>query len=519
MTFLAIIFGASALAYVGSTALKIPRIPLLILTGFGLGSLLASDQQVELRDHLDLSLTFLLFGAGLELNPRSLKSHKNAVVWVGIAQFLTIFIGGTLMAYACGLSFEISVFLGFGLSASSTLAVLQFLRQKQQIIEPFGRLVVGVLLLQDLFFLTIMAAMSRWPAPAPSLLMGSGIFLLLGGLAILLQRYVYPYCIKKFAEDVEILVLGSMAICFGFVGVANFFDLPLGLGAFLAGFSLARFPTSAVLSGVLRSFFGFFTGIFFVTLGASIQITDWSVIGTSLALCAVVWVLTPLSVFAVSRLIGRSWRGALSSGFYLAQTSELSLVLGLTCVNIGFADDSIFNILTLVTVITTLLTPLLTSQKWIDFLLHSLSKFDRNSLHLPDSAQLENHAVILGFGDGGPHLIKPIKDSNYPILVIEDDGRTIDQLRRLNIPCLFGDSGDPNILNRANIDKAAFVLVSMRRFDDIKLVLRHAKKVKIFVRVFDDIEAAKVEKLGGIPISSAEAAASALLSWIDHSNV
>ena len=519
MTLLAIIFGASALGYYGSVALRIPRIPILIIIGFVLGTLIPSEQQLELRDHLDLSLTFLLFGAGIELNPKKFKSHTGSVYWVGLVQFFTIFIAGVLMALALDFSMEVSIFLGFGLSASSTLAVLQFLRQRHQIIEPFGRLVVGVLLLQDVVFMTGMAAISRWPAPAWELLLGAVYFLLLGGLAMVCQRTLFPWFVNKFANDVEFLALGSIAICFSFVGLANLLELPLELGAFLAGFSLAKFPTSGVLRGVLSSFFGFFSGIFFFTLGASIQITDWSVLWAGFALSGVVWVFTPLSVFVVSRVRRRSWRGALSAGFYLAQTSELSLVLGLTCVRADLVDESFFNILTLVTIITTLATPILTSQRWIDFLLHSFSRFDR--INHPETAKvtMTGHAVILGFGDGGPHLIRPIKESGYPILVVEDDGRVVDQLRKLKLNCLFGDAGDPHILKLANLDQAAFALVSMRRFDDIKPVLRYAKKVKIFVRVFEDSDAKKVSDLGGIPVSSTHAAAIALEKWLENSSI
>ena len=519
MTLLAIIFGASAVAYFGSVAMRIPRIPILIIIGFVLGTIIPTEQQISLRDHLDLSLTFLLFGAGIELNPKKFKSQTGSIYWVGLVQFFTILIGGILMALALDFSLEVSIFLGFGLSASSTLAVLQFLRQKHQSIEPFGRLVVGVLLLQDVVFMTGMAAISRWPAPVWELFLGAIYFLLLGGLAMFCQRTFFPRFIHKYANDVEFLVLGSISVCFAFVGLARALELPLEIGAFLAGFSLAKFPTAGVLRGVLSSFFGFFGGIFFVTLGASIQITDWSLLWTGFALSCVVWVFTPLSVFVVSRIRRRSWRGALSAGFYLAQTSELSLVLGLTCVRAELVDESFFNILTFVTIMSILATPVLTSQRWIDFLLHSFSRFDRINHPEKVKVSMTDHAVILGFGDGGPHLIRPIKESGYPILVVEDDGRVVDQLRNLKLNCLFGDAGDPHILKLANLDKAAFALVSMRRFDDIKPVLKYAKRVKIFVRVFEDSDAAKVSGLGGIPVSSAHAAAVALEKWLDNSSI
>jgi CPA2 family monovalent cation:H+ antiporter-2 len=514
MTYLAIIFVVTSVAYMISARTRIPRIPVLILCGFLLGGFLSGEQRLELRDHLDLSLTFLLFGAGIELNPLRLKSHRNAVLWVGVFQFLVILAGGFMMAGILGYELRSGLVIGLGLSASSTLAVLQFLKQRQQITEPFGRLVVGVLLLQDLVFLTLMAGLTRWGTGTPEVLKGIAEFLGLGLIAVLCQRYVFPRLVNAYAEDTEVLAIGSLAICFTFAGLAVFFQLPPVLGAFLAGFSLATFPSAGILRGVLGSFFDFFTGIFFVSLGATLLITDWEILGSALALSSVVWVLTPFTVFVVSRLTRRSWRGALSSGFYLAQTSELSLVLGLTCVRTGIVDESVMNLLTMVTILTTLATPLLTSQNLTDFLLHQLSHFDREIRRV--KLDLEGHVLVLGFGDGGPYMLKPIQDSGYSVMVIEDDGQTVDQLRKLRIPCLFGDAGDPHLLRKAGISRAAFVLVSMRRFDDIREVLKYSSQVRIFVRVFEEFEARKVKALGGIPVSGADASVDALEVWLTN---
>ncbi|MCD8535032.1 MAG: NAD-binding protein [Verrucomicrobia bacterium] len=170
------------------------------------------------------------------------------------------------------------------------------------------------------------------------------------------------------------------------------------------------------------------------------------------------------------------------------------------------------NLLTVATIFTTLATPFLTSQKLTDFLLHALSRFDIQAKKL--DSNLHNHALVLGFGDGGPHLLKPIQESGYPVLVIEDDGQVVDQLRKMKIPCIFGDAGDPNLLKRAGIDRAAFVLVSMRRFEDIREVLRYASQVQIYVRVFEESEARQVLELGGIPVSSADASVQSLELWI-----
>lgn len=517
MTYLAIIFGVTTLAYLVAARLRIPRIPVMMICGLALGSVLTGDQRLDLRDHLDLSLTFLLFGAGAELTPARLKSRNQAVIWVGIFQFGIVILGGFLLAAALGFNYRESIVLGLGLSASSTLAVLQFLKQRQQITEPFGRLVVGVLLLQDLIFLTLMAGLTRWHEGWSGVMLGTGLFVLMGGGAMLFRQFIVPVFVTRYSEDEEVLVLGALGVCFGFVGLAVFFGLPAVLGAFLAGFSLAVFPAAGIFRGVLTSFFDFFTGLFFVSLGATLLISGYEVLWQGFVLSMVVWVFTPFMVFVVSRVVGRSWRGALSSGFYLAQTSELSLVLGLMSLRSGIVDDNIMNLLTVITIITTLATPILTSQRWIDFTLHLLSRFDRND-HRVDW-ELDGHVLVLGFGDGGPHLLKPIQDSGYRVLVIEDDGQSVDQLRKLGVDCFFGDAGDPHLLKKAGITHAAFVIISMRRFDDIREVLKYAGKVPVFVRVLEDFEARQVRALGGIPVSGAEASVEALEKWVSRANL
>jgi Kef-type K+ transport system membrane component KefB len=133
MTFLALIFAATAIAYFIAAHLRIPRIPVLILIGLAMSPFLADAMQIELRNHLDLSLTFLLFGAGTELNPARLKSHLKAAFWVGTMQFSVVFMGGLLMAGILGFGLTHAIVLASGLSVSSTLAVLQFLRTRQQI--------------------------------------------------------------------------------------------------------------------------------------------------------------------------------------------------------------------------------------------------------------------------------------------------------------------------------------------------------------------------------------------------
>lgn len=353
------------LAAVGGLAvarwLRLPGVPLLLLGGIVMRSVGLLPDEGLLRDAILLGLAFMVFFAGTELNPSRIGAQKRAALIVGLVQFCAIAVIGAGIALILELAWETALYLGLALTASSTLVVVSLLRARQQFFEPFGRLVLGVLLLQDLLVIVAIGGLSGVDGGTAGVLLGLGKTLLLIGLAMVCVRWVTPWLIVKLDLDEESLLLVVLAILFMFVGLSYVLGLPpmvaLVVGAFLAGVALSGFPSNGMVRGQINSLADFFQAVFFVGLGASLVWLTPEEFAVALLLILVVVLITPPLVLAISRRVGLSTRVGTESGLLLAQCSEFSLIVVLLGMSQGHISDRVFYVVAVVTVVTMVLTP------------------------------------------------------------------------------------------------------------------------------------------------------------------
>lgn len=512
---LALILTLAAAAYGFSRLASLPVIPILMLMGILL-SVVNSNTGFEMnRDMLtqivELGLAFLLFSAGIELNPRRFKHQTRAVVWVSVIQFTLAGAVGFGVARALGYDAVTGLYIGFAVSASSTLVVVRQLKTNQQMFEPFGRLVTGVLLLQDLAMIAVAVVLVAVPGGLPEIGLG------LGGLTLIIlaagacHQWLIPWLITRIHADDEVLLLTALAVLFGFIGFAAILDVPLVAGAFLAGFALSAFPVNGLIRGLLGSLSDFFQAIFFVALGAIIIIPAPAILIHAVVLAVLVLVITPPIVAAVAEWQGASSRSGIESGLLLAQTSEFALVLALAGVSSGQLSLEVFSMIALVTVVTMTWTPFVATDKVAWKLLH----FHPERRRKKPTAEMRDHVVMLGFGSNGMWAAKPILDSNVPLLVVDDDPIVIEELVRKKIPCLRGDASDPRALEQANVKRAKAVITAIPRPADVIKILKHVEGTLVFARTFEKRDAERIRRAGGVPILTSDAAKDNLLAWLE----
>lgn len=489
---------------------RLSVIPLLILSGSLAAALGWLPQDEVLANAFELALAFLVFSAGMELNPDRFRQHIAAVVWVGLAQFVGVAAAGFLLAKLLGFEDVPAAYLALALSTSSTLVVVQHLKQQQQLFEPFGRLVLGVLLLQDVVMILIIVTVGRWPQGVWPVIQGLGTVGGLAALAVGGQRWLMPWVIRRLRPDEETLLLLVLALLFVFVSAAHLTGVSPVAGAFFAGFALARFPVNGVARGQLLSFNDFFQAIFFTALGGLVEVSSPAILLQAAVLALGVWWVTPPLVAAVAQWRGMTSRPALESGLLLAQTSEFALVLGFTGTQIlDQIPADVFSLIALIAVLTMTLTPFVATDRFTTLLLHLHPQ--RRRARAP--VGLRGHVLMLGFGAGGMWMMKPVAQAGHEVLVVDDDPAVIEQLERKKIPCMRGDGSDEALLSRAGAREARLILVSMRRVQDARRVLHFAREVPIVVRVFEEAEATVVRHLGGIPVLNSQAAAETFMEW------
>ncbi|CAN5859989.1 cation:proton antiporter [soil metagenome] len=510
MIALTLLLVAAAAAHALSRWLGLPTIPLLVLAGAA--TMAAAPVPAELlEDALVLGLTFLLFVTGIELSPSRVAGQERAALRIGTLQFAALAIAGFATALALGFGTQEAVYIGLALTASSTLVVVRLLQRRGQLFEPVGRVVLGVLLLQDLLIIALIPLVVFLPLgvdAAGRALFGVLALILLAWVSI---RWLSPLLLR-IDDDEEVLLLCVVGLLFVFLTVARVLGLPLVVGAFLAGVGLSAFPVNGIVRGQLDSIGDFFSAIFFTSLGAILVLPTLPQLLQAVVLVLLVLLVTPLLVTAVAERTGFSARPALESGLLLSQTSELSLVVGLQGLVFGQISTGVFTVIVLVTVTTMVLTPISSGDRVVWWLMrfHPL-RGPRQHIDPP-----RDHILLLGTGETGMPLLETLLTAGQNVFVVDDDPAMISRLRDADVPCLRGDASDSAVLLRAGADRAAVVLSTIRRPDDNRALLRIAgQSTTVLVRVFDPADAIWVREMGGRPILYSEAAAEEFLRWFE----
>lgn len=514
MTGLAILLGGAALALGVARWSGLPSIPLLLLAGLGL-ALPGLLPRELLQDAVVLGVTFLVFTAGIELDLDRVGAPRRAALRIGIAQFLLLGAAGYGVSLLLGFGTRPSLYLALALAASSTLVVVRLLQRRRQMFEPFGRMVLGVLLVQDVAVILLVPALAGIGAGAAVALRGLVGVALLGGIAWTLHRGVVPFVVHRMELDEEAVLVAVLALLFVLSALAEALELPWFAGAFAAGVALAGFPVSGLVRGQLRPLSDFFVAILFISLGGLLVIPSPRVLAGGLALAATVVVLTPPLVTVLAERAGLSARNALEGGLLLSQTSEFSLVVGIHGLLLGHIGADLFTVLTLVTASTMMLTPFLATDRVTWWLMRFHPHRRRGGPAAPPSG----HVLFLGCGEHTMALLETVVAVGHAVVVVDDDPAVIDRLARAGVRAVRGDASDPEVLERAGADRARIIVSTVRRVADNETALRMADGVPVVVRVFDPADAGWVRRLGGTPVLYAEAAAEDFLEWFDGAGV
>ncbi len=501
------LLGAAAVAYLASRRFGLPAIPLLILAGAVLA--LVAPPPAEIRDAgLVLGVSFLLFLAGMELDSRRLRHHGRAVLRVGLVQFVVLAVLGWGLATLMGLSAVEAGYVALALPASSTLVGVRLLRQRQQVFESVGRLVLGVLLLQDVLVLLTIPLVTEFSQGTAAVALKTLQVAGLTAVAWALRRWLAPVFLR-WVDESELLLLGSLTVLFVLLGACRLLDLPVVVGAFLAGVAFSRFPVHGVLRAELAPLGDFFTAIFFTSLGALVRVPTVDELVMAGVFVAVVVGLTPPLVRWMAERAGLTSRSALEAGLLLSQTSEISLVVGLAGMLQGDISESLFVVIAMVTTVTMLLTPFLSTEDATEAFMTLFTGPPADTGTPPT-----DHVLLLGAGSTGMPLLEDLILSGCRVVVLDDDPAVVRQVREAGVEAILGEAWDPEVLRAAGVDEARVVVSTIRRPRDNAAALALATG-SVVVRVFESDDADWVQARGGEPILYSEAAAEALVDWWD----
>ena len=316
----------------------------------------------------DIGVILLLFVIGIEFPFAKIRTIGKVAVGAGtLGLFATLGVV-FLAASALGLNFMDSLFIAAALSISSTAIIIKVLEEAGKIKKESSILILGVLIVEDVIAVILIASLESIGLVGTVSIEGIVVVAVVAAGLIVgtftIARRVIPPLIDKVAsaENREILLLSVLGVCFGYALLANVVGLSVAIGAFLAGVLVAE-SRSAEVSKILSSpIKDMFVAIFFVSVGALMDITQLeSYIFLAIALIAVTLAMK-FSGNILGNMIFRQPKGkSLRVAFALsAPRGEFSIIIIKVGVDMGVVSAFLFPLIGLITIITAFIAPFLT---------------------------------------------------------------------------------------------------------------------------------------------------------------
>ena len=479
-----ILLVAGIIAVPIATRLKLGSVLGYLIAGIAISPLLSllGVDVIAMQHFAEFGVVMMLFLVGMELEPKLLWQMRNRLLGLGGGQVLVTMILVMSVAMAFGQSWNAALIIGMILSLSSTAIVLQTLNEKGLMKSDGGQASFSVLLFQDIAFIPMLAVLPLLVIPEVAQLTAGGgddhgnsfslveglngwqtMLVTLGAIAAVglggnyltrpLFRFVAGANLRELFTATALLMVIGIALLMTLVGLSP------ALGTFIAGVVLANSEYKHELESDIDPFRGLLLGLFFMTVGASINFSLLSenfgvVVSMTLGLIALK--ATVLFLLGSAFKIRGSQRWLFTLG--LAQAGEFGFVLLASQSTQLILPDHVASLLLLTIALSMLITPLL-------FILYDqivAGIYAKGQEQEADAIEEENGIIIAGRGRIGGIVDRMLRTAGYTSTVIDYSSKQLDILRAYGIShAYFGDATRPDLLHAAGIDKAKLLIVTI----------------------------------------------------------
>ncbi|WP_275918943.1 monovalent cation:proton antiporter family protein [Aeromonas sp. 2HA2] len=458
------------------------------------------SEQANMQTIAELGIVFLMFSLGLEFSLPRLIAMRMLVVGVGGLQVLFTSLLFFWLGWWWGLSLPQALVVSGTLALSSTAVVIKQLGEQKQLHTRRAQLGVSVLLFQDLAVvpLLVMIPILARPEIQGSALLAEiawatlkGLFALFSLLAV--GKWLLPLLFHEVARarSDELFVLSALLVALLAAFMTHSLGLSMALGAFLAGMMLGESHYRHQLEVDIRPFRDVLMGLFFITIGMTM---DWQLVALAwwqVILCVFGLILIKsLLVLLAGRLMGERKRDAMAAGIMLSQVGEFGFVLLALANHHALLDHQLVSLLIGIGVISIAMTP------WLVQKAHGLARSLTDSALLTRSEVAQSglskhqHVIIAGFGRAGQTCARFLKLEDIPFLALDLDPERVGEAKTAGEQVAFGDASRRDILLAAGLLRARLVIIT---FDDRKrveamlaLIKELAGQVRVLVRTRDD---------------------------------
>jgi len=467
----AIIMGAALVGGLVAYRLKLP-----VLLGYLVAGILIGPYSFGLVKNVDLietmatiGVVLLLFTLGMEFSLGDLKrvgkiGLAGGIIQITVTALLGFVISKTLLSWPV----TDAIFFGFLIALSSTMVVLKILVERGETNTPHGRIMIAILLVQDLAVLPLMVILPALGQQDIGFISSLGITLgkviLFLGVMTVIGFWVVPAFLGQTAgtRSRELFLITIVAICLGAAFGTSYFGVSAAFGAFAAGMLVSRSHFAHQALADIIPLRNVFAALFFVSLG---MLASPRFIADNWGMVILVALIIVISKFVICSLITRSFGYSLKTlllvGAGLTQVGEFSFVIGQAGMETGVISGNLYSLILSSAILTILFTPIAfklaeLTYNWLSASkrLAPLAQFGSDKALIDVKETLSNHVVICGHGRTGSNLANILQQYDLPYIVIEMNPQIISELRAQGVPCIYGDAGSTRILSMAHIDKA-----------------------------------------------------------------
>ncbi|MFY0611532.1 MAG: cation:proton antiporter [Hyphomicrobiaceae bacterium] len=515
LLFLAFVFlCAGVIAVPLATRLGLGSVLGYLIAGIVISPLLAAFKVdvVSIQHFAEFGVVMMLFLVGLELEPRLLWEMRSRLLGLGGLQVGLTTLAITAIAMLLGQTWSVALAIGLVLALSSTAIVLQTLNEKGLMKSDGGQGSFAVLLFQDIAVIPMLALIPLLALPelvepiasghghkddhghTMSLIAGLAgwqqTLVTLAAIAVVvvggryLTRPMFNYIAT--ARMREIFVAAALLWVIGIALLMTLVGLSPALGTFLAGVVLANSEYRHELESNIDPFKGLLLGLFFITVGASIDFGLLSAnLSTTLLLTLGLIALKAAVLLALAYVFNITDHDRWLFGLGLAQAGEFGFVLLSFTVANAVIPKAIADQLLLVVALSMLLTPAL-------FILYEkviAPRFTTPASGEPDTDIPEASIIIAGHGRFGGIVNRMLRGLGYEPTVVDYSSSQLEMLRAFDFRAYFGDATRPDLLHAAGIDDAKILVVAIDDREHItalvQYVVQNHPHVHVVARAID----------------------------------
>ena len=407
----------------------------------------------------ELGVVLMLFVIGLELEPRRLKAMRMEVFGGGSLQIAAC--GALLMALmlAFGLPWQAALVAGLALALSSTAIAVQSLTERNELGTPTGRSAFGILLFQDIAAIPLIALV---PILGHADKAGSDplwLKLLLAAAAIAGVVVIGRYFTRPAMRVIvrlrirELFTAFALLLVIGIAELVSLAGLSMGLGAFLAGVLLADSEFRHALESDIEPFKGLLLGLFFISVGMTI---DFGLLASKPGMVALLLggflLLKIATLYIVARILDITERQRWLFAFLLAQGGEFGFVVFGSARIAGVISPQWEALLTITVALSMAVTPMLLLAH--DRFICTKARQERE----PDTIDQTGPVIIAGFGRFGQIVGRLLLANDIRPVVLDHDPDQIDTVRRFGYTVFYGDATRLDLLQAAGAAKARLLV-------------------------------------------------------------